>query len=482
MRTALFLWIALACAACGDDDGDGMMMERDAGLPVLTPVSAQPIVALEGHETMVIDIFDPAGEANFDGATVTKEIAASPIDVLESVCTPTRCAARLRVRDTRANMGRPFPQPIDGIQAFLLVASASSRYRAAVNVRPLDTISNSGGSATVQGPQIASSIDIAAGAMFGAAPTGAPVRWVVFGGGRIGGTIDFSPPADGPRVGGGNGGLAGAIGFGSAPGLPGLGGAGGGGGGTSIDGDAGTAADGTADGGGAGGTGDGDVYASCVDDFGANLCGGSGGGGATGAGGHGGGALLIASLGPLDVTGASIRISGGAGTDGGGGGGGGSFVIAAPSLTGFPLDLDVSGGAGAMAGTARGGDGAAGRARLDAPVPAPAGYLAGPSVDLAGFSQITREEVLTLRGRGDAEARIAVRIVDTPTEFTTTVGADGTYAVEVTLRPGLNRLSVVQTDSMGRRARSWCGTNIEFGMVGPLATAVGATVDVVYLP
>lgn len=479
MRCVSFL-VALALA-CGDDDGVMMMMPRDAGPPPPGSVTANPIVALEGHENMVIEIFDMAGEAAFEGATVMAENAGGPVDVLESVCAADRCAARLRVRDTRPNLARPFPQPIDGIQVPLLVVGGPRLYRANVNVRPLDTISNSGGMGMVNGAQIASSIDVVPGASFTASAMGPPVRWIIFGGGRMSGTYDFTP-TDGPTLGGGNGGAIHTIGFGSAPGSPGLAGAGGGGGGTSIDGNAGTAADGTEGGGGAGGIGDGDVYATCVGDFGAETCGGSGGGGATGTGGHGGGAFLVVSLAPLDVTGATVRIAGGPGMAGGGGGGGGSFILAAPSFTGFPLTVDMAGGAGSMDGTARGGDGAVGRARLEAPVATPAGWIAGPSVDLAGLQQITREPTLPLRGRGDPGTTIRVRIVETPSEFSTMVMADGTWSVNIELQPGLNRLAVRQTDAMMNTAQSWSGTNILFGTEGMNPTVLGATVDLVYLP
>lgn len=484
VRGLLGVLLAIAVAGgCGGDDRPSMP-GTDAG-PVIPPASAAPQVAFEGHGRMAVEI--TASGADLSGATVALEDPESPIEILEQRCSGTRCGLLLRIEDARPNMGQPIPAPIDGENHFLSVQRGDMRWRALLSVRPLDAISNGGTSPlNVRGVQLAASVNAIAGSTFRASPDGEPVRWVVFGGGTMSGTLDVSAEGLEARAGGSAGGAPGAAGSGPGAGGAGTGGEGGGGAGAAGEGTAGEGADGTAGAGGSAGARA--VSLECLGDFTVSACGGSGGGGGAAAGGAGGGALVLVSLAPLDLSGAILRSAGGDGADGAGGGGGGaggSVLLAAPQVSGS-FGVEVPGGAGgAGSGGGAGGAGAAGWARVElgAGGGAPADAWAGPAVDLSGIAQVTDVQTLTLAGTATPGASIDVADVAGGASATTTVGAGGAWSVDIALAPGLNRLGVTAADGEGT-VRSWTGTNVEFqsvpGSVFPLP--VGATIDVVYVP
>jgi hypothetical protein len=179
-----------------------------------------------------------------------------------------------------------------------------------------------------------------------------------------------------------------------------------------------------------------------------------------------------------------LRSTGAAGTDAGGGGAGGVVVVAAPSITGSAA-FDVTGGTGGAAagGGGAGGAGADGFALTQLGAGEVAGAMNGPSVDLEPVPLVTDQPTLTLSGRCEPDASIAIADVDGGTSASTVASATGAWTAEVTLAPGLNRLGVTATGTLGE-LRSWTGTNIEFrmrpGMLTPLPER--ATVDVVYVP
>ena len=285
----------------------------------------------------------------------------------------------------------------------------------------------------------------------------------------------------GGRGGGYDGGGPGESGDGPAGGAPGHDGDGAGGGGNGSDGEAGYGAAGGPEAGGAGGEGDGGLYATCVDDFLNDACGGSGGGGAAGPGGAGAGTVLLVSLSPLDVTGGAIAVRGAPGAEGGGGGAGGNVVVAAPTFVG-ELSIDIAGG-GSSGAVGAGGEGADGRLRAEgftSPLP---GAVRGPSVQLAALDQLPSESSFTLTGAAQPAASVVVGFVDRADTVTTTASAEGTWSADLNLEPGLNRITVRARDGEAE-VRSWAGTNIEFQMVTgePLPIAVGGTVDVVLVP
>jgi hypothetical protein len=361
-------------------------------------------------------------------------------------------------------------------------------YRGLLGVRPLDTIANGGASPLmVRGNVFASSADTVAGSTFRGVAGAAPVRWILFGGATLRGTIDVSGEGAGGGAGGANGGAASASGEGAGGGAAGAGGAGAGGGGAREDGLAGAAADGTPDGGGAGGVGDGTADTACTTTFEEEACGGSGGGGAAGEGGGGGGTLVIAALGPLDLSGATIRSAGADGVLGGGGGGGGNVLVASPALTATGATFDAAGGlGGTQTGGGAGGAGGSGRIRVDAPnVALDPLTFAGPAVDLATVPALSDAPTITLTGRASPAANVAVyELDDAATTFDAIADATtGAFSIEVTLRPGLNRLAV-RAEQDGVTVRSWVGTSFELEQIPELRLALprGALIDVVYLP
>ena len=476
MRSLSLVVAVAVVAACGGDDDRPSF--PDSG-PTIPPASAQPQVAFEGHPGMAIEI--TAGGDDLTGATIAPEDPAGPLSVVSSRCNGTRCGVVLAVADTRGNMGKPIPAPIDAENHFLSVTKGEDRWRALITVYPLDAISNGGTMPlTVRGVQLASSIAVSAGATFRGGD--APVRWIVFGGGNVNGTIDVSAEGAEGRAGGHAGGAPAAAGSGPGAGAAApAAGAGAGGGGGSGEGAPGDGADGTPGAGGAGGGVVDDV--ACVDDSRETACGGSSGGGATGSGGAGGGTLLLASLAPLDLSGATLRANGGAGTDGGGGGAGGVIVLAAPSVAGAPTLESVGGegGAAAAGASGAGGTGGDGFVLMEVGSADPDPLMTGPSVDLSAFEGVTDQPMLTLTGKSEPNASIALDDTDGATLATTTADASGAWSVELTLEPGLTRIAIVSSGSLGA-LRSWCGTNVEFVNEMGMSRPVGATVDVVYVP
>ena len=476
MRSLPSLVVAVAVvAACGGDDDRPSF--PDTG-PTIPPASARPQVAFEGHGAMAIEI--TATGADLTGATIAPEDPSGPLSVVSSRCNGTRCGVVVAVADTRPNMGKPIPAPIDAANHFLSVTKGEDRWRALITVYPLDAISNGGTMPlTVRGVQLASSITTAAGSTFRGGDE--PVRWIVFGGGSVNGTIDVSAEGAEGFAGGHAGGAPGARGSGPGAGAAApVAGAGAGGAGGSDAGGAGEGADGTPGTGGAGG--DAITTIACVDDTRDAACGGSSGGGAAGAGGAGGGTLLLASLAPLDLAGATLRAGGGDGVDGGGGGAAGMIVVAAPSITETPILDAAGGGGGASSGAGgMGGAGTDGFAVMELGTGSVAGLMTGPSVDLSTFEPVTDQPMLTLTGSAEPDAAIVLEDTDGGRLASTTADASGAWTAELTLEPGVNRIAIVATGALGT-LRSWTGTNIDFVNEMGTTRPVGATVDVVYVP
>jgi hypothetical protein len=469
---------AAVAAACGGGGG-GRDANFDSAPPALT-VRVQHSVAFEGQQQFITGLF--ADGADLTGATVTTE-PGSPLELVAQRCNRVRCGVVVRVRDTRPNMAIAFPAPIDGMNNFLLVSTPDGRiYRGLVTVSPLDQITNSSTEPIrlTRGGTLASSVDTIAASTFQA--NAEPIRWVIFGGGAIRGTMDAS--GDLNQGGGGHAG-------GEGPGAGRACSAGGGGGaGNAMDGSDGEAA--TPGGGGAGGPAQ-PADVPCLGDFDAQECGGSGGGGCdlpAAEGGRGGGSILIVSLAPLDLSGATIQArgvagaGGAAGGSGAGGGAGGHIHLASHSLT-LPAATDVSGGAGGTAGsgtdTAGGGAGSDGYLRFDAPGDAPAGALRGPAVDLGGYDPLRTEPVLTLTGRGEPMAELVVTDLEDLERATADVAADGTFSVDVMLEPGLNRFRLRTTGDSGELT-FWAGTSLDFMLVRTISLPIAGVIDAVYIP
>ncbi len=443
-------------AGCSDFEGAG---PTDAGTdpdaspdaggedsgPSLPRISAQPASTLEGAQRAAVDVF---GEGfDMTGAVVTTPPEEDSVEILEQRCNAVRCGLVVAARDTVPNDGRySFPVPLHSELRNLHIAVGASEYLAPFTVFWLDDITHPGGGDPrgVRGTIFASSMNVAPDGVFEPSAAGSEtVRWFVVGDALFRGSIDFSGA---PAAGGTPGPALGGGGAGGAPGAaaPGTGGGSDGGGGGY--GTAGT------DGAGTGGRVWGDADVSClVDDD--DRCGGSGGGGgASGGGGGGGGGILLAVLGDLDANGASLVSRGGAGAaDGGGGGSGGAILVAANRILGR-MTLDAAGGAGA--GT--GGLGGDGRVRVDEGTAAGADLdrtgvaYRGAAIDFDSLDLVPSDPDLTLPGNGEPGATVEIRVCG-PTgegQFTcaggvTTSGivdVDGRFSVDVTLRPGLNRL------------------------------------------
>jgi hypothetical protein len=478
------LLLALGLGACGGDD---MRPPRDTG-PVYLSAETAPRVAFEGQTRLTVALFG-AGE-DWSAASVRVEDTSGPLEIIEQRCRGERCAVVLRVADQRPNMGILVPAPIDAEQHGLIISGGSEDYRGLLSVFPLDTIDNGGATPLeVDGVVLAARATTITGSIFRARAGEEPVRWVIFGDATFGGILDASTAdGDGPRGGGGAGGAANSDGVGPGAGQGGRAGeagAGGGGGGAGEDGEAGAAADGTPLGGGGGGLGDGAASAACAERFEEMSCGGGGGGGSSGEGGAGGGTLLVAALGALRVDGASFLADGGDGRDGGGGGAGGNVILGAPAIEGAVM-LSAAGGAGGAAtgSTSMGGAGAPGRVRVDAQqAPAADPLWRGPAVDVSGIASISDRATITLTGVAAPGATVRIAALESSASGMTTADAtDGTFSLDVTLDPGMNRLTVEATGD-GATVRSWVGTNFELESI-PARPALprGKTVDVVYLP
>lgn len=468
MRRIVWSAAFVALSSCGESP----VAPADAGEELGIASSAQ-IVAWEGQPRFVTVLSAATGEL-LDGATVTAEDPAGALEVIEQRCAGTRCAAVLRIRDLVPNTGAAIPPPIDGRDAYLRVTLPDGPgLRALLRVMPLDTISGGGTEPLrVGGARLASSASMAAGVTFAGQPGGEPIRWVIFGGARLAGTLDVSAAGPEPAAGGYAGGAAGAAASGARGGGAGEGGAGGGGGGGVEPGSAGAGPADEPDGGGAGGAAG---TPECALDFAVAACGGGGGGGAEGPGGAGGGALAIVSLSELDLEGATLRSAGAGGSMGAGGGAGGLVALAAPRWR-APAVLEVPGGAG----EGRGGAGGAGGVHLQIPGASTAAEL-GPAVDLAGVPAITGDAAIELTGVAAPGALVRVRVQGGASAEATADGA-GAFAVTIELAPGLNRMSITQ-ELDGRVVRGWVGTSIELATETPgVALPSGASIDVARLP
>lgn len=441
-------WV-LALTLLGCDGAPVDPPPTDSGRPPGSVRTAQ-INAYEGQRRFVTVL---EGDEPLDGATVE----ADPVfRILEQRCAGVRCGVVAEVLDTRPNTGAPVPFPIDAEGHFFTVRLTDGREaRALVNVLPLDTISAGGTEpVTTGGVRFASSLDVPSGATVRG--EGAPLRWIVFGDARLGGTLDVSADGATPGPGGFDPGLgptAGAAGDG-----------GGGGGGHGLAGAPGDGPGGEPGAGGAGG--DAEPRPGCASDFfAAEPCAGSGGGGDGAGAGGGAGALIV--LGALEAAGGTLRAAGGDGTLDGGGGAGGAWWVAAAS--GEAPAVDLAGGAGAGLGGA-GGEGAAG---VEAP-----GAL---GVDLGALPAITSDASWTLTGAAAPGARVFVERADDDARVEATADDAGAFSVTLTLSPGLNRFRVYFDAGDGER-RSWVGTSIEQERRGSDVLPTGALVDVAFVP
>lgn len=468
---------ALLFQACGGGDDAPPPTGPDLGPPPPPAAFASPNVAYEGQQRFVTTLTAPG--LDLSGATVMAIAPDGPLEVVETRCSASRCGVHVRIRDMRSNaeVPDPVPAPINNRNEFLELRVGSQVRRAVITVWPTQQL-NGAGMASLRDALLASGGTVDATGSYVGAPIGGPVRWFSMGPLRFAGTLDVSGPGALARVGGAAGGAIGSAGMGPGGGAAGVGGAGGGGGGHASAGTAGAAADGAASGGGAGGAAYGDASASCLEDVRASVCGGSGGGGATGEGGAGGGSLLIVSLESLDFSGATLLARGGAGTSGGGGGSGGNILLAAPAWV-PPSTLDASGGAGEGAG----GAGAAGHLRVD--VGAGEGWegaFAGPRLDPTS-APLFGAATVTFRGRATPRNVVHVERHDDGRRTSGTTDADGSFAIEVPLMSGSNRLRIIEDTEAGP-VRGWIGNAFEFGTGARCVTAsvcipIGAFVDVV---
>ncbi len=150
-----------------------------------------------------------------------------------------------------------------------------------------------------------------------------------------------------------------------------------------------------------------------------------------------------------------------------------------------PADTDVSGGAGgaSSSGGGSGGAGADGLVRIDGPTGV-SGAWQGPAVAVGDVNSLTNTAALTLHGTAQPGATVDVAAIGGGPLGETTAATDGTWSVDVTLAPGLDRLAVTETDTDSVTAQSWTGTSLDLEKHDPAMPPlpVGASVDVVYLP
>lgn len=446
------------------------MPEADSGMDVGVAI-ATPDLAWEGQPRFVTVLRSESGES-FEGATVELVDPAGPLQIVEQRCA-AECAVVLRIHDRTTNTGESFPSPSAAAEAYLDVRIPDAPpKRALVRVMPLDTVTEEDLEVAQSGGlRLASSVHFGPSTALAGSPGGTPIRWLVFGDVVAGGTIDVSARGAMPGPGGYGGGQAEEDGRGPGGGGAGIAGAGGGGGGHGSEGMAGAGSGDEPGGGGAGGFVDG---TSCALDFAVEFgCGGSGGGGGEGEGGGGGGTIAIVSLSELDLSNASVRSVGGDGSNGGGGGAGGAIALAAPTLH-LP-EIELAGGSG----DGRGGAGGRGVLEVQTAEGALDGEVrAGPAVDLEGVALITDRARVKLDGRAAPDSLISVELIDGET-FHTVADVDGTFSLDVELRPGLNRMRVVQDGGI----RSWVGTSIEMDVhAGEASRPTGALLDIAYLP
>ncbi len=188
--------------------------------------------------------------------------------------------------------------------------------------------------------------------------------------------------------------------------------------------------------------------------------GGGGGGGGTlqagGPGGGGGGVVLLEAGGDITVgVMGALRVQGGAGAGNGGSGGGGSggalLVRSGGAITSTTRWLSAPAGAGGTGANA-GGAGSVGRIRVDAAA-GDIGAMAntpnavrGPAWG-AAVPSLTTTSPLTVEFRGQPGRSFDLRVNDQPAG-TAMPGVNGDVDLEVTLRPGRNRLCGVAQSGM----------------------------------
>jgi hypothetical protein len=256
--------------------------------------------------------------------------------------------------------------------------------------------------------------------------------------------------------GGFNGGTAGNDGSGPGNGKMGNN-LGQGGGGAGFDG-AGTGGGG---GGGAGGAATGDVLITSYS--GTNPNAGSGGGGASGAGGGGGGTIELTAGGTLSAPAIAANGANGAGgliATGSGGGSGGVIVLRAFATATLNGALTVNKGMGGSGTTTSGGDGAPGRARVDAAMltgtlgPAHRGFMFATTAPL--IVRTAQPDVAVTGTPGDRFDlhRVTPAIVSIDKTLVDFGGANQLEIEPTNLTPGLNRLCAVPQNASLANAES----------------------------
>jgi hypothetical protein len=145
------------------------------------------------------------------------------------------------------------------------------------------------------------------------------------------------------------------------------------------------------------------------------------------------------------------------------------------------VTVSVQGGVG----DGTGGDGGDGLARIDGATGLDA--IRGPRVDVEVDRLITRSASHTITGDAAPGRTVRVlRVVDTTETVigTGTSGLDGSFAVEVTLSPGLNRIAVVQVEPDGATLRAFNGNHVELERrdTGSPPLPVGGLLDLAYVP
>ncbi len=454
----LLLAGGLLASACegGDPVPPGT---RDAGPPPPTPVMVENIAAYEGQGAFVTVLVSSGDD--WTDATVSGDGA---LELLAQRCDAERCAVIASVRDLAPNSGQTIPAPFDATRSYLTVTAPSGVSRGLVQVFPTDALSVPAASRTsADGVYFAASVT--AGSASVLAGRGEPVRWVVFGDARID-RFDVSALEAAPGPGGGAGGAE--LGR-DAPGP---------GGGLGASAERGAGGGASAEAGGVGvpaGEPAEPIDPSCALDFFAPRCGGGGGGGGAGAGGDGAGSLAVVVLGNLCL--GEIVGRGGSAPAGsrGGGGGGGLASVTASALDCEP-SADLRGGDGDDSG-GRGGDG-----RL---------LLGGrdfPRIIFDSAALIAVDPAFVVRGAARPGSRITVErlsVAGPDSIGEGEVGDDGSFAVEVPLVPGLNRLRVVQLASDGAPpVRAWNGNHVELERRedAPTMLPVGGLLDVAWIP
>jgi len=505
----------------GDDDDDDDMMVLDAGRNDAGPEDAGPDDGIpcgepfqppegegiprgyEGQTAWVVSLDArpaPADgpEQNYSCATVERMALTGP-NILAQKCNAARCGVVLDVPDLEPNGTLPPWPTLVGTRAFFLevvssVAPISAQ--APTSYAFLPEFEDSSGTDTLQaGPvRVVSSITSPDGVRFRVIDD-FPLRIFSMSGGTFGADVVVSADGSDGLAGGFDGGFELSEGFG-----PGGGGAGdfenaGGGGGFKNDGET------NSSGGSTGGMAYAGPFGSCIPNALSAVCGGSGGGGQAGPGGGGGGAFSIVGLGPLNLSGAEFLALGGQPDtgSGGGGGAGGAVFVAAPEWQ-PPDAIDVSFGFGGINETLgqRGGAGSVGLVRVDVPGETWEDSLPGVAVDLPfePADYLVEDPNVTLTGFAEPGSAVCatdlflveareVPIAQAMTCARQLTGPDGSWTLELRLRPGINRLQI-QSGSDTGVANSWTGNSFRFERFdlgdNEVFAPVAGLLDFVYVP